>query len=257
VRTSGNSERPPLGDDVPRTTAFHSWRWRESNPRPSAPSQGFSGCSPWCRSTRPRRLHEHIVDRPSHENVPLGPRGLIRAVSHLADAGPRADDELRPTESQSLRQRERTQCAWNWHLNLRECRINEVTDTTLDPLPLERLPKSKPITPCEVVKTTWTRGPGGRHASANTRVSVTLPVEQHGDQADSRHGEGIEIDPGTGRNPREADTREVDAAHGGGRQGRADLQTGRISPEMRSCLIELVRYPLSRAQSPGKTLARP
>ncbi len=87
------------------------WRWRESNPRPSVPSQGFSGCSTCCRSTRPQRLHEHIADRPSHVNVPPRPRGLIWAVSHLADAGIWADDEPRPTETLSLRQRERTQCA--------------------------------------------------------------------------------------------------------------------------------------------------
>ena len=90
---------------------FSGWRWRESNPRPSAPHQGFSGRSPCCRSARLQRYHGQFADEPSHEGVPPGPRGLIPAVSPLNDAGHWAEDGPRPTESLSLRRRERTQCA--------------------------------------------------------------------------------------------------------------------------------------------------
>ena len=40
----------------------HSWRWRESNPRPSVPHQGFSGRSLLCFS-QPRRSRKQDADR--------------------------------------------------------------------------------------------------------------------------------------------------------------------------------------------------
>ncbi len=40
------------------------WRWRESNPRPSAPIQGFSGRS-LLRFSRPHRSRRRVGDRPS------------------------------------------------------------------------------------------------------------------------------------------------------------------------------------------------
>jgi HNH endonuclease len=40
----------------------HSWRWRESNPRPSVPHQGFSGRSLLCFS-QPRRSRKLDADR--------------------------------------------------------------------------------------------------------------------------------------------------------------------------------------------------
>ncbi len=43
----------------------HSWRWRESNPRPSVPHQGFSGRSLLCFS-QPRRSCKQGADRLSH-----------------------------------------------------------------------------------------------------------------------------------------------------------------------------------------------
>ena len=43
----------------------HSWRWRESNPRPSVPHQGFSGRSLLCFS-QPRRSRKLDADRLSH-----------------------------------------------------------------------------------------------------------------------------------------------------------------------------------------------
>ena len=38
-----------------------SWRWRESNPRPSVHHQGFSGCSLLCFS-QPRRSRRQAAD---------------------------------------------------------------------------------------------------------------------------------------------------------------------------------------------------
>jgi len=40
----------------------HSWRWRESNPRPSVPHQGFSGRS-LLRFSQPRRSRKQDADR--------------------------------------------------------------------------------------------------------------------------------------------------------------------------------------------------
>src|SRR5260370_28281487 len=40
----------------------HSWRWRESNPRPSVPHQGFSGRS-LLRFSQPRRSCKQDADR--------------------------------------------------------------------------------------------------------------------------------------------------------------------------------------------------
>ena len=45
--------------------SFNRWRWRESNPRPSVPHQGFSGRSLLCFS-QPRRSRKQDADRLSH-----------------------------------------------------------------------------------------------------------------------------------------------------------------------------------------------
>ena len=45
-----------------RIALEHSWRWRESNPRPSVPHQGFSGRSLLCFS-QPRRSRKLDADR--------------------------------------------------------------------------------------------------------------------------------------------------------------------------------------------------
>lgn len=48
----------------------NSWRWRESNPRPTVRNQGFSVCSP-LRFSRPRRSRGQVSDGPSHCLVSL------------------------------------------------------------------------------------------------------------------------------------------------------------------------------------------
>jgi hypothetical protein len=63
----------------------HSWRWRESNPRPSVPHQGFSGCS-LLRFSQPRRSRKQDADRLSRCSMSrLAPRPG-QAVILLADA---------------------------------------------------------------------------------------------------------------------------------------------------------------------------
>jgi hypothetical protein len=50
------------------------WRWRESNPRPSVPYQGFSGCSLLCFSW-PRRSRRQVADGLSRCKCPDQSRG--------------------------------------------------------------------------------------------------------------------------------------------------------------------------------------
>src|SRR6266568_2910568 len=71
---------------APVRTTNRSWRWRESNPRPPSPQQGFSGRSVPCRYSAPPVLHTSRCDGPSRcELSRPGPRPA-RTVSHLADA---------------------------------------------------------------------------------------------------------------------------------------------------------------------------
>jgi hypothetical protein len=57
-----------------RIALEHSWRWRESNPRPSVPHQGFSGRSLLCFS-QPRRSRKLDADRLSRCSMShLAPR---------------------------------------------------------------------------------------------------------------------------------------------------------------------------------------
>ena len=68
----------------------HSWRWRESNPRPSVPHQGFSGRSLLCFS-QPRRSRKRDADRLSHCLMSqLAPRPG-QTVILLADARHRVE----------------------------------------------------------------------------------------------------------------------------------------------------------------------
>jgi hypothetical protein len=68
----------------------HSWRWRESNPRPSVHHQGFSGRS-LLRFSQPRRSRKRDADRLSHCSMSrLIPRPG-QAVILLADARHRVE----------------------------------------------------------------------------------------------------------------------------------------------------------------------
>ena len=62
ARNTGGLRTPPA---MLKACLEHSWRWRESNPRPSVPHQGFSGRSLLCFS-QPRRSRKLDVDRLSH-----------------------------------------------------------------------------------------------------------------------------------------------------------------------------------------------
>ena len=128
----------------------HSWRWRESNPRPSVPHQGFSGRSLLCIS-QPRRSRKQAADGLSRCQVSrLVPRPG-QAVILLADARHRVEG-IPGLTSRALirlrrRERARAECCLSWHLLVCGHRIYEVTTATLDPLPLVQPPKSKPFTP--------------------------------------------------------------------------------------------------------------
>jgi hypothetical protein len=54
----GTNWTPPT---MLRVSTEHSWRWRESNPRPSVHHQGFSGCSLLCFS-QPRQSRRQAAD---------------------------------------------------------------------------------------------------------------------------------------------------------------------------------------------------
>src|SRR6516225_3574061 len=116
----------------------HSWRWRESNPRPSVHHQGFSGRSLLCFS-QPRRSRKLDADRLSRCSMSrLAPRPG-QAVILLADARHRVEG-IPGLTSRTLtrlrrRERARAESALSWHLLVCGHRIYEVTTATLDPLP--------------------------------------------------------------------------------------------------------------------------
>jgi len=87
------------------------WRWRESNPRPSTHHQGFSERSlPRLYSTPPITQTSRC-DGPSRCLVSRTRPRPARAVSHLADARIRADDEPGLTDPPSYRQAARAKSA--------------------------------------------------------------------------------------------------------------------------------------------------
>jgi len=94
--------------------------------------------------SQPRRSRKQDADRLSHCLLSrLAPRPgqtviLLADARHRVEGIPGLTDFLN-----SLRQRERSQCALSWHLLVCGHRINEVTTATLGTLPLARPPKSK------------------------------------------------------------------------------------------------------------------
>ena len=110
VNTAGNDERPGRR---PRRSL---WRCRESNPGPPLLREGFSVRSPLCLYSDPPVMRASRCDDPSRCVMsPSTPRPGGR-VSPLNDAGFRGGDAPGPTDSHSLRRRERTQCDWCRHL---------------------------------------------------------------------------------------------------------------------------------------------
>ena len=57
--------RADPGFNISYMIGYTGWRWRESNPRPSVPHQGFSGRSLLCFS-QPRRSRKQVADGLSH-----------------------------------------------------------------------------------------------------------------------------------------------------------------------------------------------
>jgi len=129
------------------------WRWRESNPRPSAHYQGFSERSSRCLCSAPPILRTSRCDGPSCCEMSRAYPQPVRAVSHLADARIRADDEPGLTESPSCYQAARaSSCCLGAALVGLQRMVNEIIVAFLGSLPLVTRPKSRPITPCAVVQ---------------------------------------------------------------------------------------------------------
>jgi len=87
---------------VPAPPLSSQWRWRESNPRPSTPSQGFSGRSLLCFS-QPRRSRRRVADGLSHCLFSRSAPWPDRSVEPSSDARSRAEGTPGLTEVRYLR----------------------------------------------------------------------------------------------------------------------------------------------------------
>ncbi len=143
-----------------------SWRWRESNPRPSVMSQGFSGCSLLVAFSAPaltqasRRQAQPLFVFPTRPAT-----GLAGGVSLRCQTPGRRRSRADRVRYSPQAARANSDC---FLLAVVVCRhrIYEVTTTTLDPLPLARSTEveaghphvdlSKP--PSEDVRTTTVQG---------------------------------------------------------------------------------------------------
>ena len=99
------------------TGLLHQWRWRESNPRPLAWSQAFSGRSllrhfsaPTITQASRRAGHSHCSCRRKSRDRALGQWPSSRRQQ------PGRRRARTDGVSHSLRRRGRTRCCWNWHL---------------------------------------------------------------------------------------------------------------------------------------------
>ncbi len=231
------------------------WRWRESNPRPSTPSQGFSGRSLLCFS-RPRRSRRRVADGLSHCLISRSPPWPGRSVEPSSDARHRAEGTPGLTVVSLLRQRApgqtwQPQCSWNWHLLFAVTGLTRLCPQSSARFTWLAKSKSKPVTPCAVVNTspggaaqhecTWHNtlnanliprgGTPGRHGETAARHGET--AAQHDERPPLRlegpaHGERPS---GHGETPGSA--AQQLALPGADRQGRAGPD-GRTSPEMKS-----------------------
>ena len=93
------------------------WRWRESNPRPSVLSQGFSGRSLQSHFSAPAVTQTSPPTGPVTVRFPAWSRDRTRQLSLLADARHRAEGTPGLTDfGLLLRQQERSQRDWNRRL---------------------------------------------------------------------------------------------------------------------------------------------
>lgn len=171
-RACRRTKKPPPPVDVPTGGGgLMVWRWRESNPRPSTPSQGFSGRSLLCFS-RPRQSRRRVADGPSHCLVSRSPPWPGRAVEPSSDARHRAEGTPGLTVVSLLRQRGPgnpglPQCAWNWHLLFAVTGLTRLCPQSSARFTWLAKSKSKPVTPCVVVNT-----PGVRVSNKNLHGST-------------------------------------------------------------------------------------
>lgn len=144
---------PPKCDGRPRSTlsvdrvARRPWRWRESNPRPPSPHQGFSVRSPLCLYSAPPVSRTSRCDGPSRCECPARSRDRTWRWSLLNDAGHRVGGFPGPTTSlPNLRRRGRSQRDSCWRLLVVQRRLRWSPACT-GTLPLTQRPESKPFTP--------------------------------------------------------------------------------------------------------------
>src|SRR4051812_13117995 len=98
------SERWIRGNESSVSGKTPGWRWRESNPRPSTHHQGFSERILPRLYLAPSITQTSRCDGPSRCLVSRARLRPTRAVSHLADARTRVDDEPGLTDTPSYRQ---------------------------------------------------------------------------------------------------------------------------------------------------------
>ncbi len=140
-------ETPPEPDSPDGgSTSLRSWRWGESNPRPQATDQGFSGRSR--RWVSPRGSRRRRTSRPARVRCPAAAPGRSHRREPAHDARPREAGTPGRTATQLVRQRARTQC---WRL----CWCHLFSDACGDvgPLPLRGTrPGRSRCTPYSVVE---------------------------------------------------------------------------------------------------------
>jgi len=95
LRTRGAPvrRRLPCWQVAPRALTSRSWRWGESNPRPSAAHQGFSGCS-LLQFSQPQRSRRQDAAGSVTVWFPYRSRDRSDRWSPLSMPGPRARAHL-------------------------------------------------------------------------------------------------------------------------------------------------------------------
>jgi len=127
------------------------WRWRESNPRPSATVQDFSGCSAAVFYSAPAVTQASCRRAQSLFDVPANPVTGFLGELPSRRQGPERK-RLRSDGLQgSPRRRGRSQCAVYWHLLVSEEWLTRSSSASSTRFSWTRRPKSKPFTPCAVV----------------------------------------------------------------------------------------------------------
>lgn len=193
------------------------WSCRESNPGPLALSQVFSGCSASCRFSQPWCSDEHVTNRLSHEKVPIASRDATRSASPLDETDDPGRGRSRVCPSPvAVRQRGRSQCAWNRHLWF-ATNVKEMTSRSLPASPESNDQSRNRSAPLELSTDTHLH-----------RHGVSITVQPRDDTAhSSRHRTPPSVDPQ--RQQDSCGCASTDAG-GGGPYGRIGSSRRRTAP---------------------------